>query len=256
LKVLFVALRTYGAPEAIVTDGGAIFYAHRAMQIYEALGIRKERITPRQPWQNYIEAHFGIMRRLGDYRLAQAETWAEMQQAHAKFVQDYNCQVHWAHRDRQDDRHSPQDVLRSVLGRTFPEQVLGRILYASQFIRSLDQHGYVRFRNWRLYAERGLPRQPVTIWIYPSALKVEFEATDLSLYTVEWEADQKHIREVMNARLIQTRYQSPQLALFDLGPDDWLLFLKVPTYTPRKKRKRTEVIQLPLPGLNFSAEAT
>jgi len=61
LKVLFVALRNYGAPECIVTDGGAIFYAHRAMQIYEALGIHKERIDPGQPWQNYIEAHLYVM---------------------------------------------------------------------------------------------------------------------------------------------------------------------------------------------------
>jgi len=59
LKVLFVALRNYGAPECIVTDGGGIFYAHRAMQIYEALGIHKERIDPGQPWQNYVR-HVGV----------------------------------------------------------------------------------------------------------------------------------------------------------------------------------------------------
>jgi len=62
LKVLFVALRNYGAPECIVTDGGAIFYAHRAMQIYEALGIHKERIDPGQPWQNYV-------RRVGGFEI-------------------------------------------------------------------------------------------------------------------------------------------------------------------------------------------
>ena len=62
LRVLARALRNYGAPEAIVTDGGGIFYSNRAMAIYEALDIRKERIDPRQSWQNYIEAHFGIMR--------------------------------------------------------------------------------------------------------------------------------------------------------------------------------------------------
>jgi len=54
------ALRNYGAPEAIVTDGGGIFYSNRAMAIYEALDIRKERIDPGQPWQNYV-------RRVGIY---------------------------------------------------------------------------------------------------------------------------------------------------------------------------------------------
>ncbi len=61
LRVFAIALRNYGAPEAIVTDGGGIFYSLRAMAIYEALDIRKERIDPGKPWQNYIEAHFGIM---------------------------------------------------------------------------------------------------------------------------------------------------------------------------------------------------
>jgi putative transposase len=60
LRVLAKALRNYGAPEAIVTDSGGVFYSKRAMAIYEALDIRKERIDPWQSWQNYIEAHFGI----------------------------------------------------------------------------------------------------------------------------------------------------------------------------------------------------
>ncbi|GHO64398.1 hypothetical protein KSC_032900 [Ktedonobacter sp. SOSP1-52] len=60
LRVLAIALRNYGAPEAIVTDRGGIFYSLRAMAIYEALDIRKDRIDPRQSWQNYV-------RRVGGY---------------------------------------------------------------------------------------------------------------------------------------------------------------------------------------------
>ena len=115
LRVLAQALRNYGAPEAIVTDSGGVFYSKRAMAIYEALDIRKERIDPRQSWQNYIEAHFGIMRRLADYYLNKAPTLDEMKKAHRKFIRDYNCQIHFAHRERQDNRHSPQDVLRRRL---------------------------------------------------------------------------------------------------------------------------------------------
>ncbi len=44
-----------------MTDGGGIFYSNRALAIYEALDIRKERIDPGQPWQNYV-------RRVGIYR--------------------------------------------------------------------------------------------------------------------------------------------------------------------------------------------
>src|SRR6266516_1867343 len=155
LRVLASALRNYGAPEAIVTDSGGVFYSKRAMAIYEALDIRKERIDPRQSWQNYIEAHFGIMWRLADYYLNKASTLDEMKKAHRKFIRDYNCQIHFAHRERQDGRHSPQDVLRGVLARTLPAPTLARIFFATEFTRHLDRSGYIRFRRWRISAEKG-----------------------------------------------------------------------------------------------------
>ena len=62
LAVLVDAIRRYGAPEAIVTDGGGIFYSNVANALYEMLGIRKERIEPGEPWQNYVRrvGGFGI----------------------------------------------------------------------------------------------------------------------------------------------------------------------------------------------------
>jgi hypothetical protein len=42
-------------------------------------------------------------------------------------------------------------------------------------------------------------------------------------------------------------YQSPQLKLWTLGPDEWLLFLRLPDYAARKKpQRKPDVIQLPL----------
>jgi hypothetical protein len=61
LSVLVDAIRRYGAPEAIVTDGGGQFYSTMALELYEMLGIRKERIDPGEPWQNYAETLFSIM---------------------------------------------------------------------------------------------------------------------------------------------------------------------------------------------------
>lgn len=46
LAVLADAIRRYGVPEALVTDGGAQFYSNQAIQLYNMLGIRKERIDP------------------------------------------------------------------------------------------------------------------------------------------------------------------------------------------------------------------
>lgn len=55
LAVLYRAIERYGAPEMLVTDGGRIFRADRALTIYEFLGIDKEEIERHQPWQSYIE---------------------------------------------------------------------------------------------------------------------------------------------------------------------------------------------------------
>jgi putative transposase len=254
LRVLAKALRNYGAPEAIVTDSGGVFYSKRAIAIYEVLDIRKERIDPKQSWQNYIEAHFGIMRRLADYYLNKAPTLDEMKKAHRKFIRDYNSQIHFAHRERQDRRHNPQEVLRGMLARTLPAPTLARIFVATEFTRSLDRSGYIRFRRWRFYAEEGLARQQVQVSIYTSTLKIAYQDTELAFYTTGWAEDNKHITEVKNPRLIETGYQSPQLKLWILGPDEWLLFLKLPDYAARKKRQRKpELLQLPLPDDGITA---
>jgi hypothetical protein len=82
LSVLVDAIRRYGAPEAIVTDGGGQFSSTMATALYEMLGIRKERIDAGEPWQNYAETLFSIQRRLGDHAFSNARTWPDMQQAH------------------------------------------------------------------------------------------------------------------------------------------------------------------------------
>src|SRR5947209_6692273 len=108
-----------------------------------------------------------------------------------------------AHRARQDGRHSPVDVLRAVLGRTYPEEVLSRVLYATQFTRHLDKHGYVRFRNWRFFGEDGLAGAQVSVWMYEGTLKIEYQATALSEYSLTLQPDHKHIAEVKNPRRIE-----------------------------------------------------
>ncbi len=155
LAVLSNAIRRYGAPEALVTDGGGQFYSTVAVQLYDMLGIRKERIDPGQPWQDYAETLFSIQRRLADHAFSNARTWSEIQQAHQTWWHNYNVEHHYAHRERQDGRHSPEAVLRGMVGRTIPEEVLSRALYATQFTRQIDRHGYVRFKHWKFFGEMG-----------------------------------------------------------------------------------------------------
>ena len=163
LSVLAEAIRHYGAPEAPVTDGGGQFRSNQALQLYDMLGIRKEKIDPGEPWENDAETLFSIQRRLADFAFAKAQSWAEIQQAHQTWWTNDNREKHVAHQARQDGRHSPHAVLRGVLGRTFPEEGLSRALYAAPFTRQIDHYGYVRFKHWRLYGELGLAGEDVSV---------------------------------------------------------------------------------------------
>jgi hypothetical protein len=44
-----------------------------------------------------------------------------------------------------------------MLGRAIPEEVLSRALYATQFTRQIDKHGYVRFKMVALAEQLTLP---------------------------------------------------------------------------------------------------
>jgi hypothetical protein len=236
LAVLAEAIRHYGVPEALVTDGGAIFYSNQAIQLYDLLGIRKERIDPGAPWQDYAETLFSIQRRLADHAFSNARTWSEIQQAHQTWWTNYNIENHYAHRERQDGRHSPREVLRGMLGRTIPENVLSRALYATQFTRQIDRHGYIRFKHWKFFGENGLPAgEEVSVWVYENTLKVEHQAITLSLYSVRLSPDQNNITEVRNARRLETHFRSPQLDLWQLSDTEWLLALRRPEPVVRKK---------------------
>jgi len=245
LHVLLSAVTEYGAPQALVSDGGAIFKAKGAMAIYQALSIKKEQIAPRQAWQSYIETCFNVQRRMADYHFARATTWEELLQRHAAWVYDYNSQEHWAHLKRQDGRRSPAEVLDQVTGRAFGDQELARIFAPLLTSRRIDQQGYVRFRNWRLYGERGLAGEPARIWITDEDVTIQADDDPLATYGVSYQRDHRHFRQVTPKQIFETRHVSPQPPLLDLGPDGWLLAIEQPTRR-RRRRRRSSLVQAPL----------
>ncbi len=143
--------------------------------------------------------------------------------------------------DAKDGRHSPSEVLRGVLGHTYPEEVLSRVLYATQFTRHLDKHGYICFKNWRFFGEDGLAGSEVSVWVYEGTLKIEYQATALSLYSVRLSPDQQNT-EVTNPRRIETLFRSPQLDLWQVSDTEWLLALRRPE--PGARKKRSKIIAL------------
>ncbi len=235
LMVLYAAIRRYGSPEALVFDGGSIFKANRATTIYEALGIGKEQITKRQPWQSYIESNFNVQRRMADWHFARAKTWEELLAVHDRWLEEFNTQVHWAHQERDDKRHSPAAVLGWVTGTIYTAEELHRIFYTTRFSRRLDKLGYARFRRWRLYGEQGVAGDQAAVWLYGDLLTLEFADAPLAQYLVTYAPNHVQLRSAIPLRRFETPYQSPQLSLWDLQPHKWHLALPLPAYAPRYK---------------------
>src|SRR5215212_4051883 len=82
LRGFYAAVERYGPPERLVTDGGGIFKAKQSRAVYRALGIEKEQIERRKPYQSYIEITFGIQKRMADWHFAKAETVSELVASH------------------------------------------------------------------------------------------------------------------------------------------------------------------------------
>jgi putative transposase len=238
LMILYAAIRQHGVPETLVSDSGAVFVtAKQAKAIYAALGIEKREIERGKPWQNYIESTFKIQRRMADWHFAKATTWAELLAVHDQWVVNLNYQVHWAHRERDDDRRTPRDVLAWYTGRAVTPEELHRLFYRTRFGRKLDRLGYVRFRHWRVYGERGLARERAAVWLYGESLTVEYADEPLAQYTVRYQPDKAHLLVVEKPLLFETPYQSPQLPLWQLSDAEWLKVMRRPDYAPRAARQ-------------------
>ena len=141
-------------------------------------------------------------------------------------------------------------MLRGVLGRTFPRScALACAVRHAIHGALIDRHGFVKFKHWRFYGERGLAEEDVSVWVYEGNLKVEYQATALSLYELSVEQDTGKITEVTNVHRLETHFRSPQLDLWQLSDTEWLLALRRPEPSPRKKASKVIALaqQLPLP---------
>ena len=194
-----------------------------------------------RPWQNFVETTFNIQRRMADYYFAKAQSWEELVAAHDRWVEQYNTQKHWAHRERQDARRSPAEVLGFLTSVPHCPEDLERAFFSTRFTRVLDASGYARLKHWRIYAEEGLACREVALWLGTDNLAVEYAGDTLARYDVEYQPDAGKLREVKRPKLFATRHHSAHPRLFELdaalGEGGWLKALRLEGYAPRRTRR-------------------
>lgn len=252
LQLLYAGLREFGCPEQIISDNGSVFRATEFLHLLTNLDIQPHRIERKKPWQNLIEAQFKIQLRLADAQFERATSLTELETLHAEFVQTFNTTHHWAHRDRPDERRTPAEVLDWVRGREIALTDLRTLLGGVQLNRYVNRHGFVSIQRFYVYAERGLSRQRVSIWIYEGHLHLEYQSARLADYQCDYNRETKSLVTLHNPRLYRTIHASPQLELFELDDSQWHKIAHR-TYLRRIQRHLLPVVQLPLAGIGMAS---
>lgn len=101
---------------------------------------------------------------------------------HRELIHDHNRLPHFAHRERDDRKHAPLEVLANGRGRETNARELHYAFSRRNWQRRTDSRGFVRIGKWRVYVEEGLPRTPVQILFWDGRLRAEYRERVLSEY--------------------------------------------------------------------------
>jgi transposase InsO family protein len=219
VQVCRQAIEQWGAPEAVVSDHGAVFVA--LPPCLEPLAIQWTPITKGHPWQNLAESGFAVQRRMLDAYVVGCTERPLVYRQHAQFVHDYQCWGHWAHKCRDAQGRvsylAPEVVLGSTKGRAVDPGRLRRIFRLRQVTRTVRRDGQIRLHNFGLYIDRDRWGQTVAVWIDDEVLRIEQADQLLVVYPCVYDTRQRRVTAVdADGRQQYHHVQAMQLLLWTL----------------------------------------
>jgi len=110
----------------------------------------------------------------------------------------------------------------------------------------VNRHGCVSVQRFYIYAERGLAKQRVAIWLYQDRLHIEYQQTLLARYQYRFNRKANKIIHINKPRLYRTLFVSPQPEMFELDDNQWQKILRRPEYAKRRAAQKSPVKQLSL----------
>jgi hypothetical protein len=144
------------------------------------------------------------------------------------------------------------DVLGWVKGRPVEAGDLRKLCGRVEFLRTVNRYGFVSVQRFYLYAEDGLSRRRVSIWIYAGQLQIEYQQTLLARYRCVYDSRHGRIEEVSDPRLYPTSFASTQIDLIELDETQWQKIQRRPARL-YSGRRATLPAQLWLMDLRASA---
>ena len=144
-----------------------------------------------------------------------------MQHQHAACIDTFHTTPHWAHRTRADGHRTPVEVLGWLRGRGVEPQRLRELFGRTEWLRPVNRYGFVSVQRFYLYAEHGLSRQRVSIWIDEGQLRIEYHKTVLARYRCIYDRKHGQLHDVNEPILYTTPFTSPQLELIERDDEQW-----------------------------------
>jgi len=235
LMVLYTACVRYGVPGTLISDSGGAYTSNEFEAVCRRLQIQHETIvsTQGESYQNLMETHFNIQRRLYDYQFSLAPTPAAFDQCHQAFIQTYNTT---AHQGLLKDRRVPPiplEVLGEAKGRIYAPDELARHFSHALFPRTTNRYGCVTLHSYHFYIEEGLAQTQVLLWVAGAQLRAMFEGVVLAEYHCRYDWQDHHVTDIGAGIFYPTRFMSPQGWLIPLTPSD-----SVVVYRARAPRRR------------------
>jgi transposase len=235
LMVLYTACLRYGAPVHLVSDSGGAYTSADFEAVCMRLQIQHETIisTQGESYQNLMETHLNIQRRLYDYQFSLAHTPVALEQVHQAFIRTYNTTAHQGLIKDQRRPPIPVDVLGEAKGRVYPEDELARACSQGLFPRITNRHGCVTLHSYHFYLEAGLPQTQVLLWVSGESLRAAFENVILAEYRCRYDWRDRQVKDIQGGVFYPTRFASPQGTLIPLTPQESLV-----VYRPQAPRRR------------------
>ncbi len=157
LMALYTACLRYEVPDTLVSDSGGGYTSNDFEAVCTRLQLRHEAIqsTKGESYQNLMEAHFNIQRRLYDYQFSLTTTPLALEQRHQAFIQTYNTTAHPGLWREQFTPPIPLEVLGAAQGRVYTEEELSRKFDHHLLPRRTNQYGGVTLHSYHCAVEEG-----------------------------------------------------------------------------------------------------
>jgi transposase InsO family protein len=249
LMVLYTACLHYGVPEQLVSDSGGAYTSADFEAVCARLQIQHATIvsTEGQSYQNLMETHFNIQRRLYAYQFSLAQTPVAFEQCHRDFILTYNTTAHQGlvH----DRRHPPIpiEVLGEAKGRLYTPEDLTRHFSQAVFPLATNRYGCVRLHHYHFHVAEGLPHTRVLLWVSGDQLRAVCDSVVLAAYHCRYDWRDQRVKDIRDGMWYATRFASPQGTLIPQTPQDSRVVYH-PMPVRRQLRDRSQPPQLVLFG--------